>query len=587
MNNFEKVYRDVVRFCEYVIENTRPYARKAAIQFHNTVSKINKRSVANIGVEIGILCVIYTLGYMIHASNVVATQMIMENVLLIFVYFASYYFLPKREFDFKTFLLYLFSVTMIFPAILITHGTPEAVNIYEFTLLASCVLGLIFRLDFDNYKKVPAIIVSDSFINEDVIQKLEQQYKIVFIVCNDIFDEYSDRYLSFKNLAKAKKFMTFARLLPIFSYPTKIIYFPGTDLKKIENTCIFAQHFGLAMDNFDVMHLLNSANCGASVEMFAQKIVVVEYNGNPVMREFIKRLYRVESILLTVACNNEKLCEDIRQAEDESEAIRIAPLETVLQNMDNIDYLFVSMPVTSNWHTIENIRNISVANITHYLNIFDICENKEIKFLYFISNYDSTTIHSLSGASQRLSELYVQHFSHTNSRKIPHVIPVRFPKTLLDPLSVTNRILMNSEFKNVITVDDQSFKSPIFNHIEVCDIFINLVSYMSVNNVKNYGTMYYILPGNPINIKSMTGIISAMCNTTIRYVNSEVPSEEISPINESTSGTEIKHVLKTDFPGGNQYDKSEIEDLKRATSIVDLTNILFSSLQKKIGQNEN
>lgn len=585
MNNFKKVYENVVRFCEYVMKNAQPYVRKAAIRLHNTVLKINKRSVANIAVEIGILCTIYTLGYMIHTSKLVATQIFMENVLLIFVYFASYYFLPKREFDFKTLLLYLFSVTMIFPAILITHNTSEAVNIYEFTLLASCVFGLIFRSDFDNYKKVSAIIVSDGFINEDVMQKLEQQYKIVFIVCNDIFDEYSDKYLSFKNLDKAKRFMTFARLLPIFSYPTKIVYFPGSDLKKIENTCVFAQRFGLAIDNFDVMHLFDSANCDASIEMFAKKIVVVEYNGNPVMREFIKRLYKVESILLTITCSNEKLCEDIRQAENELEIMKIASLETALQDMDNIDYLFVSMPVTSDWHTIDNIRNMAVNNITHTSNILDICENKRIKFLYFISSYDSTTIHSLSGALQRLSELYIQHFSHTNSSELPYVIPVRFPKTLLDPLSVTSRILMNSEFKNTITIDDQALKLPIFNHIEVCDIFINLVSYISANRVKNYGTMYSILPENPIDIKSIANIISAMRSTTIHYVNSEVHSEKMSPINEYTSETKIKHVLKTDFPGGHQYDKSEIEDLKKATSIVDLTNILFSSLQKKIDEN--
>ena len=518
-----------------------------------TIQNITNRSNINVILESFILCLIYTINAILNFDDTPLSIIILENFVLIVSYFSAYYFIPKRNFEFKIFVLYLLALLIVSPVIFSIHSIQEIAKTYEFMILSSCVIALLFRTDVEDLKKIPVILVLERDITPDIFLS---SYNIVAIVTQNSL--LKDQYRTFDSLDAAKKWINLIKIIPIFIFPIRLIYIHNSNISQAIQVFKFANEFGIqvmdetsnliTVDQFYTMPLQQQNSLNYELEKaVSRKKILIEYDGNPILKIFIEELSNYAEVI--VSCTNFQYVYF-----NDSVMVRMAPVDAIIAEGCVVDYVFATACSSPQFFSTNNLNYAITYNATKYLNIANLCYEKKIKGLFLISNNDAITANTWSGASQRLAELYAQ--SIGDSGKHMPIIPIRLPKTLHD--------LENSISDTVYCDVEESY-----------NIFVKFVSYI-ILHLRVSNKVYSIIPENHIDKEQAITLIYEMKKMDKRVTEKVFPSLE-----ELLQGTDTTNVYTTEFVGGHQYDIQELEELKHCRSVIEITEKLLSLLKQK------
>lgn len=533
---------------------------------------VYKDSFVNITLEIMALCSLYTFAIAMNSSS---DFIIIENILLCMSYISAYYLLPKRSFEYKSFVNCLCAVLLASPAIIFLHT--DLFSIYEFLSLSVIILWTLFQVDRDNFKKIPAIVIDEVSVSCDEIKKLNEKFVVKSVVTEqECFDEYN----VFHNLNDLKNWLDKTKMLPFFKNPSQIIYYHNSDFASAVHVLQFASEYGLSVfdkehkpikfENFMKKSSLSNDEISDLKAIFARSTIIVEYTGNPILNQFIGILAEVKSSNIIISCTNDRDLADLMQFKNRANiSFHMSSVLTVIENQDKVDYVFASsrsFPLDLNID-----KQCAIYNVKHYNDVIRICANKKVKELYLISNSDSMYLSTVSGLAQRWAELYAQNASISNDMCI---IPIRFPKTIFDPLALIDQIKMKMRDSNDIEIDNTTY---YVDNAVACDTFVRFLNYSS--SKKNIGRVYTISLDNTVNLKLVIDFISYTNNVSIKINNI---SNDVTQINELLQDTKILGVSYTDFISGHQYDLSELEEFDNEKSPKNVKNLLYSVVNRKI-----
>lgn len=510
---------------------------KDSVFLRTIIQNITNRSNINVVLESLILCLIYTINVILNFDDIAFHLILLENIVLVISYFSAYYFIPKRNFEFKIFVLYLLALVIMSPIIIVVHSAQEIAKTYEFMLLSSCVVSLIFRSDVDNFQKLPVIMVLDRDV---LLDNFSNVYNIVAVISQDA--KLKEKYRVFNSLEAAKKWINFTKFIPIFSFPLRLIYVNNADISRAAQVFYFANEFGLSVVDLDLnpvnltnfTSLLPSLITSKEFDVFKRKKVLIEDNGNPVIKILINALLS-------------EYCDVVISSTLPYYAARMAPMEAILED-EHFDYVFAISQTNPQFFTENNLNYALTYNALRYINIVNLCNEQKVKGIFLITNNDAITANTWSGASQRLAELYVQNTGICTA--------VRLPKTLLD---------LENCISDVMYCDA----------VEIYNIFIKFIVHVIRKN-RHSNRIYSIIPENHIDIEKAFKLVYEMKKCEKHVYDKILPS-----LDEPLQPTEIPNVYSTEFQDGHQYDISELEEIRHSQSRLETTERLLKLLHAK------
>lgn len=527
-----------------------------------SVDSVNSK---NVILEMSLLCGIYVCAACIHMNEVNNTLLFVESIFMSFAYFGAYFFLPKRDFEFKTVVLLTCAALIALPAISLVHDVKEVLSIYELILIMITLFGAAFQSGFDHAAHDRVIVIADTNLTPTDLENIEKNHDIKCIVYNDLCDEFSNNYKIFTHLKQANTWLKIRRRIPFLKDITRVIYFNNTNIQRAIEVISFAKENNLDISNkfgepFKISDFRRTRHYDIGV--FNKKTVVIEYNCHPIMIALIKQLNEANDCNIIVACTEESFVFELEKMKLENNISHvIAPLENVIKNTSRVDFVFAISKLMKSSSFHENQKYGAGCNVNHYMNIIRACDEKHIRNVFLISNTESVKSQSWAGISQRVAELFAQDYSYCS--KTMNIVPIRIPNHSVD-LNRRNGTIVYTEHDYI---DYQLIE----------DTFIKFIVYLIKQRTLNVGKVYTIRPNEHIHREEMLTLSTYINNNTFNKVEYIEP-DDFPSINEATHGTKIDGVVETDFVSGHTYN---IDDLSLNGSVADIGAELLSFVKIK------
>lgn len=535
-------------------------------EFLKTKQILSEKDSVNIYVELSILFVIFTASLLMQESFSGFYRLFFDFGLIAFAYFAAYCFLPKREFEFKTTLLFLISTIIISPVLILTYESEISADIIKSMLTLSLIFGLAFRIEFSKKDSPNVVIFAERILNKEEINLFKNKYNVVGVIN---FDEtaYED-FRNFSNVETAIKLIKFFKTVPLFMLPTKVVLVPS-DSKN--HTPHFAELADLATSlDISVCKFANGELRSLAIDdlivhsdipnikSFSNKKVCIKYDGNPIVLEFIKVVAKDTSIELTVICDCEYLAKLVyTKIEREANCcVRVGDIKKFIKGNSNDIVVF---PLIYQNETIaaERLRDSAKGNLLDSDSNINACIEENVKNVFVLSSIHAVRAENWLGISQRLAELYAQNADY-KSKTGNRIIPIRLP--------IVDLFAENSEYTNKFY-----YTSVLARLID------NLVANQSVK-----GRVYSIIPQALQDNDLLRKILKITnCNDCCSKTNA-IKMDSFSPLNERFEPSETDGVYFTNFVNKPKYDMSEILLIENSKSIRDLSSEILAAVYEKV-----
>ena len=507
--------------------------------------------------EASLLCLLYTINVILNFEYITPFMILSENALLIFCYFGARCFLPNVDFRFRLTSVFALSVFVAIPALMCVHTFFEVVCTVVSMLFASLIVGVISSV-LEGDDRASAFIVTYGGVSDEILSVLNNEFNIFSIV--DVSRRVNcKRYHCFSSLRSIKRFFEILRRFSIFRLPTTVIYIDDEyNIEHFSEVYEFAKLFDLHVvdklgNKFTIDHFLQKSTLsdGEQImldDMFRRRKVIIEYNGNSVLLELIKRLSANKYTEIIVVCSCPKLISDIECTENTS--ITVSQLYNVIQSSSNVDYVFASSNKVLDTDLFELKKHSSVSNAIQYLNIIDVCDERRVKYLYLISQLDQSETSTLNSFSQRIAELAVQTTCNAIKDYFTKIIPVRVQETFAD--AVESNFLPEGRYA--------------WSH-DMCDSLMRLI--IDIGEQKCVQKMYYIDAKPNVTFCDYINLLSLLDKRSIRNCKSKAYSSMKCKMFEALAATSIPNIFV------------DTSDVCMCCGIDDLESILDSKTEKE------
>lgn len=501
--------------------------------------------------EISLLCLLYTINIILNFEYITPFMILSENMLFIFAYVGARYFLPKADFKLRITAVFALSSAIAFPALVFHHTFFEITSTTIFMLFSSLIVGILScALDDDN--RISALLVYHDDVGAEILSAVTREYDI-FAIIHTGANSANNQHICFKSFKYASRFLNVIRHVVLFRLPTAVIYVDDKyDISRFFDVSSFAKSFNLSLfdkfgnkftaDSFLNKSCLSESESLAVSNLLSHKKVIIEYNGNPVLLETIKRFSTNNSIELIVSCICQELLMHIMNIKNIS--VTTSPLYSVIQSTSNIDYVFASSTKVCNEANFELKKYSAVCNSIQYLNIIDACDERRVKHLYLISQLCQDDNMTLNDYSQRLAESCAQSAYTTTADCFTKIVSVRIPATFPDIRSEDHQ-------KSTILIENKYAECSA-----VCDALFRLL--VNVAEQKDPGKSYNITAKSGITIDDYIKLLSITNENNIRICKQQINNSLTNKIYNHTIETTIPDV----FISAENYKRFSIEDIE-------------------------
>lgn len=533
-------------------------------KFYQAKEALSQKDNKNIALEIAIFFSIFMVSLIINDTLQSYSKLFFELVIVSFAYFAAYYFLPKREFEFKTTLIFLLSTIILTPLFFLAYETEVAINLLKSISFLSLFVGLAFRIDFSQKNKINVLILTEKIITQDEIKNIKKIYNVIGVIH---FDEtvYED-FRNFYDINSATKCIDIFKIIPIFLLPTRIIYIANESRSNIDKLIVLASNLNLPIYKFGEETVISIDDITPNfslpkVTLFSRKNIYVNFDGNASLLEIIKFMSQQSNISLTIVCPCEYLAKLISNSLDSERtcSIRIGDISSFLK-LEQIDIVIFSMPYNDENLAAERLRESVKNNLIYTTNTVNNCIKYGIKNIFVISTLNALKAENWVGISHRLSELYIQNLDYQNKGDIK-IIPIRLPST---------------DYFNFST------KMPKVNKFICASILLKLLDDL-LGNVTMKGRVYSIIPKTVLDddfINKAIKVIGGRNSNSKSMIIKQLDS--FSPLNEHLEPYNVSDVYFTNFVNKNMYDLSELKIIENSKSFRELTDGILNSVYEKI-----